>query len=103
MIILHTEAKWHDDLKEKSLLKYINPYSLKVGKTHSVWSTVRNSIIDNKRAQLKCKVLTGTYTLRGNRAAFNQYTNDATCNIATFYSRMLSYYIPMKGKHMSRN
>ena len=77
----HIEAKWHDDLKEKSSLKYINPNSLKVGKTHPVWSTVRNSITDNKRAQLKCKVLTGTYTLQGNRAAFNQYTVDATCKL----------------------
>ena len=45
----HIEAKWHDDLKEKSSLKYINQNSLKVGKTHPVWS----SLFDNKRAQLK--------------------------------------------------
>ena len=34
---------------------------------------------DNKRSQLKCKLLTGTYILQGNRAAFNQYTIDPTC------------------------
>ena len=60
---------------------FINPNSLKVGKTHPVWSTVRNSLIDNKRAQLKCKVLTGTYILQGNRATFNQYTVDDTCKL----------------------
>ena len=42
---------------------------------------VSEALIDNKRAQLKCKVLTGTYILQGNRAAFNQYTVDATCKL----------------------
>ena len=77
----YIEAKWQNDLKAKSSLKYINPNSLKVGKSHPIWATVRNSITDNKRAQLKCKILTGTYTLQGNRAAFNQYTVDATCKL----------------------
>ena len=54
---------------------------MKVGKKHPIWSTVRNSLIDNKRAQLKCKVFTGTYILQGNRAAFNQYTVDTTCKL----------------------
>ena len=44
-------------------------------------SAVRSSLIDNKRAQLNCKILTGIYILQGNRAAFNQYTVDATCKL----------------------
>ena len=62
-------------------LKYVNPDSLKVGKAHPVWATVGNTISGNKRAQLKCKVLTGTYILQGNRAAFNQYTVNTTCKL----------------------
>lgn len=69
-------------MNEKSSLKYINPDSLKVGSEHPVRATVRNSIIDNRLAQLKCKLLSGTYTLQGNRAAFNQYTVDATCKLS---------------------
>ncbi|MEW8545672.1 MAG: reverse transcriptase family protein [Candidatus Thiodiazotropha sp.] len=75
------EASWRADVTAKSSLKYVNPDSLKVGHAHPVWSTVRNTMSDNKRAQLKCKVLTGTYILQGNRAAFNQYTVDATCKL----------------------
>ena len=82
----HIEAMWRADIGskedhillrdigEKSSLKYVNPNCLKVGKSHHVWSTVRNCLTNNKRAQLKCKLLTGTYILQGNRAAFNQYT-----------------------------
>ena len=77
----HTEAFWRAEIEQKTSLKYINPNSLKVGAVHPVWSTVSNSITDNKRAQLKCKLLTGTYILQGNRAAFNQYTVDATCKL----------------------
>ena len=75
----HIEAMWRADVTEKSSLKYVNPHSLKVGKAHHVWSTVRNCLTDSKRSQLKCKLLTGTYILQGNRAAFNQYTVDHTC------------------------
>ena len=48
------EANWDMDIKNKTSLKYINKDSLKVGKCHHVWSTVRNSIYDSMRAQLKC-------------------------------------------------
>ena len=67
----HIEASWHAEIEQKASLKYINPNSLTVGSVHPVWSTVSNSIIDNKRAQLKCKLLTGTNILQGNRVAFN--------------------------------
>ena len=75
------ESSWDQDIKSKTSLKYINTDSLKVGKCHHVWSTVRNSIHDTRRAQLKCRLLTGTYILRGNRAVFNQYQVDPTCRL----------------------
>ena len=50
----HIEAMWRADVTEKSSLKYENPNSLKVGKAHHVWSTVRNCLTDSNRAQLKC-------------------------------------------------
>ena len=58
-----------------------NSESLKVGQSHPIWSTVRLNTLDNKRAQLKCKILTGTYILQGNRAVFNQYAVDPTCKL----------------------
>ena len=32
---------------------------------------------------MKCKLLTGTYILQANRAAFNQYTVDPTCKLCS--------------------
>ena len=37
--------------------------------------------MNNKRAQLKCKLLTGTYILQGNRAVFNQHAVDPMCKL----------------------
>ncbi|MEW8547950.1 MAG: hypothetical protein AB2693_30965 [Candidatus Thiodiazotropha sp.] len=77
------EASWKLDIKSKPSLKYVNADSLKIGKSHHVWATVRSSIHDNRRAQLKCKLLTGTYNLQGNRAAFNQHQVNATCRLCS--------------------
>lgn len=77
----YVEEQWKKETLSKSSLKYVNPDNLKVGQNHPVWSTVRCNVMDNKRAQLKCKLLTGTYLLQGNRAVFNQYAVDPTCKL----------------------
>ena len=82
-IKISVEASWKSDIKSKPSLKYINPDSLKVCRTHHMWTTVRRGIYDSRRAQLKCKILTGTYHLQGNRAAFNQYQVNATSRLCS--------------------
>ena len=75
------EAQWREDISSKPSLEYINPESVKVGKAHHIWSSVRNNIHDSRRAQLKCRILTGTYTLQSNRAVFNQFAVDPICKL----------------------
>ena len=87
------EANWDMDIKNKTSLKYINKDSLKVGKCHHVWSTVRNSIYDSRRAQLKCRLLTGTYILQGNRAGFNQYQVNPTCRLCSVAPENRQHFI----------
>ena len=79
------EAEWKSDIEQKSSLKYmyVNPETLGVGKCHPVWSTVRNNLTDSQRAQLKCKLLTCSYILQGNRAVFNQYQVDPTSKLCS--------------------
>ena len=52
------EETWREDIQSKSLLKYINPNKVEVGHSHPVWSTVRDSVYDSRRAQTKCRLLT---------------------------------------------
>ena len=75
------EAQWREDISSKPSLRYINPESVKVGKAHHIWSSVRNNIHDSRRAQLHCRILTSTYTLQSNRAVFNQFAVDPTCKL----------------------
>ena len=77
------ESKWRSEIEQKTSLKYINSAVLKVGKCHPIWSTVRNSVSDSRRVQLKCKLLTGTYILQSGRAVFNQHQVDPTCKRCT--------------------
>ena len=42
---------------------------------------IPNNIHDSRRAQLKCRLLTGTYTLQSNRAVFNQFAVNPTCRV----------------------
>ena len=70
-----------DEIEQKSSLKYVNPEVIKVSKCHPIWSTVWTSVNDSRRAQLKCKLLTGTYILQAIRAVFNQYQVDSTCKL----------------------
>ena len=42
---------------------------------------MHDNIHDSRRAQLKCRLLTGTYTLQSNRAVFNQFAVNPTCRV----------------------
>ena len=80
--------KWSNSpgnqILQLSLLQtYLNADVLKVGIPHHIWSTVRNNVHDSIRAQVKCRLLTGTYILEGNRAAFNQFVADSTCKLCS--------------------
>ena len=75
------EEQWREAIKSSPSLKYLNPESVKVGSAHHLWSSVRNSLHDSRRAQLKARVLTGTYTLQSNRAVFNKFAVDPTCKL----------------------
>ena len=60
---IHDKVKtsWKSDIECKSSTKYLNANVLNVGSSHHIWSTVRDNIHDSRRAQIKCKLLTGTY------------------------------------------
>ena len=87
------EAAWKCEIESKPSLKYVNPDSLKVGQSHPVWSTVRCNIMDNKRAQLKCKPLTGTHILQENRAVRNQHSVDPTCKMCAIAPETRQHFI----------
>ena len=52
------EQGLREDIRNKSSLKYINPDSVRVGKDHQIYSFLRNNTFDNRRTEVKAKLLT---------------------------------------------
>lgn len=46
---------------------------------HQVNAYVKNNIFDVRRAKMKVRLLTGSYTLQANRARFNQFSVNPQC------------------------
>ena len=97
-----TEADWSIEVNSKPSLKYLNPLSLKVGKAHHVYSTVRTDIFDVQRAEIKAPLLTGTYILQSNHSNFNQYEVDPTCKMCENRPETRQHFISecLKSKHL---
>ena len=75
------EETWREDIQGKKTLKYINPDRVRAGQAHPVRATFRDSVFDSRRAQLKCRLVTGTYTLQSKKAVFKPQLVDPTCKL----------------------
>ena len=74
---------WYDKIKleasEKSSLKCLN-----VQNYQSIHYFLKNAVFNLmaiKKADIKARLMTGTYVLQSNRAKFNQYKIDPTCTL----------------------
>ena len=57
----YVQHQWHEDTQSKSTLKYLNIDHCKVGSVHNVWKLTSHSTREVRRAQIKVKLLTGSY------------------------------------------
>ena len=83
-----TRFQWvHQTIEKQCVMtSNQNPHSstsnaVRVGKVHHVYASVRNNVQDVRRAEVKARLLTGTYTLQSNRAKFNQSNVSPTCQL----------------------
>ena len=74
---LHTE--WHNDINDKTSLKYLALPKHLNKHSHQLWHSIPNNVRAVTKANIKAKLITGTYTLQANRAKFNQHSVSATC------------------------
>jgi hypothetical protein len=52
-----------------------------MGKTHYVWKTVPNDCIEVKKAEVKVRLLTGTYMLQSKKAKFSNNKETDICKL----------------------
>ena len=89
----NVEQGWREDIQNKSSLTYINPDSVRVGKVHQIYSSVRNNTFDIRRADVTAKLLTGTYTLQSNKAKFNQFNVNPQCPLCKKFPETRDHFI----------
>ena len=87
------EQQWRDDIERKSSLKFLNPDAVRVGKVHQVYAFVRNNVHDVRRAEVKARLLTGTYTLQSNRAKFNQFNVSPICQLCNKHPETREHFL----------
>jgi hypothetical protein len=51
------------------------------GKPKLIWASLNDSPVDAKKATVKVRLLTGTYTLQANKAKLNQNEVDPLCRV----------------------
>lgn len=90
-VATYWKTQIENESKSKSTLKYLNTI-FKVNKPHLVWQSTTTDCRDVKRAIVKAKLMTGTYTLQYNRAIFNQ-TCDTTCPLCNDGEEDVKHFI----------
>jgi hypothetical protein len=72
---------------EKPSFKYMC-LSKELGrKPHPIWSSVDCNPVETKKAVVKAKLLTGSYTLQCNKAVFNHFIINPICPLLSLPDR----------------
>ncbi|CAG2225294.1 unnamed protein product [Mytilus edulis] len=88
---------WHEQLRTKvslfSSLRNLSANNILWHNIHPCLASVGTSAQDINRLQPKLKLLTGTYYLQSNKAAFNQNSIDPTCLLCNENSETVEHFI----------
>lgn len=79
------------EAEQKSTLRFLS-CSFNSGNPHNSWKLCSNTPIEVKKAAIKVKLMTNTYTLQANRSAFNQ-TNSSTCPICKEADEDVTHFV----------
>jgi hypothetical protein len=82
-IVGYWEMQLRADAELKSSLVYMDIEHCHLKSAHQLWTSTYSSPHDIRRAMVKAKVLTGTYTLQVNKAKFNQHEVDNMCRLCS--------------------
>ena len=75
----HHMTEWYNEVEDKTSLKYLTLQKHPNRNSDPIWHTVPNNTRAVMKANIKAKIITGTYTLQANRARFSQHSVSPTC------------------------
>ncbi|CAC5407004.1 unnamed protein product [Mytilus coruscus] len=84
---------WTEEYNTKSTLKHLSLQNDPVNNPHNIWKCVRNNQYDIKKAELKCKLVTGNYMLRGTKAKFSRNTVLPYCKLCRDSDETIEHFL----------
>ena len=77
----HIEIYWEEAWIEEKQVKFLNLQHPLFGNSHQVWKTVPKNSMEEKKAEVKTRLLTGTYILKETKAKFSRNTDTPLCEL----------------------
>ena len=71
-VFTYWDMKLKQNMREKSTLKYLTGNTISIGKPHILWTSTALNTRDIRRATIKSKLVTGTYTLQSSRSKWDK-------------------------------
>ncbi|CAG2204057.1 unnamed protein product [Mytilus edulis] len=78
-INMHWEKQWLVEKENKTTMQYLDINQQPIGKPHQIWQLVPNTTIEVKKAEIKARLITRTYTLQSDREKFTRGRESDKC------------------------
>ena len=96
-INLNIAGKWTNKLSEevegKSAMKLCNRDILKINGVHPVWSSLPAVTREVKKAQIKTRLLTGTYLLQSDMHRFSKKKDEQKCELCQIEQENMEHFL----------
>jgi hypothetical protein len=66
------EEKWEKEKSEKSTMKFLDIKKKSIGNPHKIWNLAPKTTLEVRKAGVKVKLITRTYTLQSDKAKFTK-------------------------------
>ena len=66
------EEKWEKEKSEKSTMKFLDIKKKSIGNPHKIWNLAPKTTLEVRKAGVKAKLITRTYTLQSDKAKFTK-------------------------------
>ncbi|VDH95020.1 Hypothetical predicted protein [Mytilus galloprovincialis] len=78
-INMHWEKQWLSEKENKTTMQYLDINQQPIRKPHQIWQLVPYTTIEVKKADIKARLITRTYTLQSDREKFTRGRESDKC------------------------
>jgi hypothetical protein len=91
-VATYWKEKWETERQGKTSLTYLKLQENPTNQPHNIWQSIKNRPHEVRRAEIKGRLVTGTYILQGDRAKFNNNPVSAICPLCNLENESLYHF-----------